>query len=154
MIFHDLSTFWKPLGIKSALLGQKQCFLGKKCINCIFYWIEFANMHLHAKTTHLSSCPWLPFPFDSTFIREIEKERTSSYITRNKLTAYLKRGSTFIRDREKERTSSLCILSKSMLINFGIESLFVKVLRRYDTNYSIQHIGLFEGHINTKKQNR
>ena len=36
-----------------------------------------------------------------------------------------------------------------MLINFGIESIFVKVLRRYDTNYSKQHIGLFEGHINT-----
>ena len=52
---------------------------------------------------------------------------------------------------EKERTSSLCILSKSMLINFGLESIFVKVLRRYDTDYSKQHIGLFEGHINTKK---
>ena len=38
-----------------------------------------------------------------------------------------------------------------MLINFGVESIFVKVLRRYDTNYSKQHIGLFEGHINTKK---
>ena len=59
--------------------------------------------------------------------------------------------STFIRDREKERTSSLCILSNSMLINFDIESIFVNVLRRYSTNYSKQHIGLFEGHINTKK---
>ena len=39
-----------------------------------------------------------------------------------------------------------------MLINFGIESIFVKVLRRYDTNYSKQHIGLFEGHINTHKK--
>ena len=38
-----------------------------------------------------------------------------------------------------------------MLINFGIESIFVKVLRRYNTNYSKQYIGLFEGHFNTKK---
>ena len=38
-----------------------------------------------------------------------------------------------------------------MLINFGIESIFVKVLRRYNTNYSKQHIGPFEWHINTKK---
>ena len=37
-----------------------------------------------------------------------------------------------------------------MLINFGIESIFVKVLRRYDTNYSKQHLGLVEVHINTK----
>ena len=49
-------------------------------------------------------------------------------------------------------TSSLCILSKSMLINFGVEYIFVKVLRRYDTNYSKQHIGLFEGHINKKNK--
>ena len=63
----------------------------------------------------------------------------------------IKRGSTFIRDREKERTSCLCILSKSMLINFGIESIFVKFLRRYHTNYYKQHIWLFEGHINTIK---
>ena len=61
-------------------------------------------------------------------------------------------GSTFIRDREKERTSSLCILSKSILINFGKECIFVKVLRRYDENYSKQHIGLFEEHINTHKK--
>ena len=54
-------------------------------------------------------------------------------------------------DREKEMTSSLCILSKSIVINFGVESILVKVLRRYHTNYSKQHIGLFEGHINTKK---
>ena len=38
-----------------------------------------------------------------------------------------------------------------MLTNFCTESIFVKVLRRYDTDYSKQHIGLFEGHINTKK---
>ena len=31
MICHNLCTFGKPLGKKSALLGQKQCFLGKKC---------------------------------------------------------------------------------------------------------------------------
>ena len=37
-----------------------------------------------------------------------------------------------------------------MLINFGIEYIFVKVLRRYDTNYSKQHLGLFEVHINTR----
>ena len=54
-------------------------------------------------------------------------------------------------DRDKEITWSLCILSKSMLINFGVESIFVKVLRRYDTNYSKQHMGLIEGHINTKR---
>ena len=54
-------------------------------------------------------------------------------------------------DREKEMTSSLCSLSKSIVINFGVESILVKVLRRYHTNYSKQHIGLFEGHINTKK---
>ena len=41
-----------------------------------------------------------------------------------------------------------------MLINFGIESIFVKVLRRYDTNYSKQHIGLFEGYINTQKKTK
>ena len=38
-----------------------------------------------------------------------------------------------------------------MLTNFCTESIFVKVLRRYDTDYSKQHIGLFEGHINTNK---
>ena len=48
-------------------------------------------------------------------------------------------------------TSSFCMLSKSMLVNFGVESIFVKVLRRHNTNYSKQHLGLFEGHINTKK---
>ena len=48
-------------------------------------------------------------------------------------------------------TACLCILSKSMLTNFCTDSIFVKVLRRYDTDYSKQHIGLFEGHINTKK---
>ena len=55
-------------------------------------------------------------------------------------------------DREKEMTSSFCILSKSMLVNFGVESIVVKVLRRRDTNYSKQHLGLFEGHINTKRK--
>ena len=36
----------------------------------------------------------------------------------------------------------------------GIESIFVEVLRRYDTNYSKQHIGLFEGHIKKNKIDR
>ena len=31
MICCNLRTFWKTLGKKSALFGQKQCFLGKKC---------------------------------------------------------------------------------------------------------------------------
>ena len=39
-----------------------------------------------------------------------------------------------------------------MLVNFGVESIVVKVLRRRDTNYSKQHLGLFEGHINTKRK--
>ena len=31
IICRDLLTFWKTLGKKSALLGQKKCFLGKEC---------------------------------------------------------------------------------------------------------------------------
>ena len=27
----DFRTFWRSLGKKSAFLGQKQCFVGKKC---------------------------------------------------------------------------------------------------------------------------
>jgi len=72
----------------------------------------------------------------STFIRDTQKERTSGYIIRNKLTTLIKRGSTYIRESEKERASSLCILSKSMLTNFCTESIFVKVLRRYNTHRS------------------
>ena len=30
-ICRNFCTFWKTLGKKSALLGPKQCFLGKKC---------------------------------------------------------------------------------------------------------------------------
>ena len=30
-ICRDLRTFWRSLGKKSAIFGQKQCFLGKKC---------------------------------------------------------------------------------------------------------------------------
>ena len=30
-ICRNLRTFWRSLGKKSAFLGQKQCFFGKKC---------------------------------------------------------------------------------------------------------------------------
>ena len=44
-ICRDLRTFWKSSGKKSAFLGQRQCFLGKKCtitlyiLHIILSWV-------------------------------------------------------------------------------------------------------------------
>ena len=58
MICCNLRTFWKTMDKRKALLGQKQCFLGKKCPTTwyILYIIlnEFAYLQLRIETSHLS----------------------------------------------------------------------------------------------------
>ena len=52
-----MGTFWKTLGKKSALVGQKSVSLAKNALlhgtYCILYGIEFANLQLRSKATHL-----------------------------------------------------------------------------------------------------
>ena len=49
----NFSTFWKALGKKSALIGQKQCFMARSALLHGTYWIlcrnQFANLQLRAK---------------------------------------------------------------------------------------------------------
>ena len=83
MIFHDLSTFWKPLGKKSALLGQKQCFLSKMCTNCILYWIEFASFsNLRGAGNWLGLWVWCRY-YSKSNINLLESRRSHLFVPNN-----------------------------------------------------------------------
>ena len=53
--FVAINALFGNLWTKNCFLGQKQCFMGKKCtITLYILHIKFANLQLHKKTTHLS----------------------------------------------------------------------------------------------------